>query len=59
MESLIQKLQGDRAKRIAHREKDNASLLSLVQLFQAEEERKIMLKIEKLEILKKPKVIVY
>lgn len=45
MESLIQKLQGDRAKRVANREKDNASLLSLVQLFQAEEERKIMLKI--------------
>ena len=45
MESLIQKLQGDRAKRVASREKDNASLLSLVQLFQAEEERNIMLKI--------------
>jgi len=45
MESLIQKLQGDRAKRVASKEKDNASLLSLVQLFQAEEERKIMLKI--------------
>jgi phage gpG-like protein len=45
MESLIQKLQGDRAKRVANKERDNASLLSLVQLFQAEEERKIMLKI--------------
>lgn len=45
MESLIQKLQGDRAKRVANKEKDNASLLSLVQLFQAEEERTIMLKI--------------
>ena len=45
MESLIQKLQGDRAKRVANRDRDNASLLSLVQLFQAEEERKIMLKI--------------
>lgn len=45
MESLIQKLQGDRAKRVANKVKDNASLLSLVQLFQAEEEREIMLKI--------------
>ena len=44
MESLIQKLQGDRAKRIQGQVAKNASILNLVQLFQEEEERKVMLK---------------
>ena len=44
MESLIQKLQGDRAKRIQGQVAKNASILNLVQLFQEEEERKIMIK---------------
>jgi hypothetical protein len=45
MESLIQKLQGDRSKRISSQQKQNASILALVQLFQEEEERKVMIKI--------------
>lgn len=44
MESLISKLQGDRSKRIASHVEKNASILNLVQLFQEEEERKIMVK---------------
>ena len=44
MESLISKLQGDRSKRIASNVEKNASILNLVQLFQEEEERKIMVK---------------
>ena len=42
MESLIQKLQGDRSKRISARNDQYASILSLVQVFQDEEERKRM-----------------
>mgnify|MGYP004146459599 FL=1 len=49
MESLIQKLQGDRSKRILAKQKQNASLLNLVQVFQSEEERKIMIKIAELQ----------
>tara|TARA_R110000824_G_scaffold126876_2_gene286602 strand:- start:1529 stop:2575 length:1047 start_codon:yes stop_codon:yes gene_type:complete len=42
MESLIQKLQGDRAKRINARQDQYANILSLVQVFQDEDERKRM-----------------
>jgi hypothetical protein len=49
MESLIQKLQGDRSKRVSSQHKQNASILSLVQLFQEEEERKVMIKIAQLQ----------
>tara|TARA_Y100000592_G_scaffold99607_1_gene176274 strand:- start:199 stop:1251 length:1053 start_codon:yes stop_codon:yes gene_type:complete len=49
MESLIQKLQGDRSKRISLNQKQNASILSLVQLFQEEEERKVMIKIAEMQ----------
>jgi len=49
MESLIQKLNGDRAKRIDSRRKDNASILSLVRLFQDEEERKRMVLIAEMQ----------
>jgi hypothetical protein len=42
MESLIQRLNGDRAKRIDSKRQQNASILSLVRLFQDEEERKRM-----------------
>lgn len=45
MESLIQKLNGDRAKRIASKKEENTSVLSIVNLFQEEKEREIMLKI--------------
>ena len=43
-ESLIQRLAGDRAKRISQRKDQNASILSLVESFQNEEERKLMVK---------------
>ena len=49
MESLIQKLQGDRSKRINNKQQQNASILALVQLFQEEEERAVMLKIAELQ----------
>ncbi len=49
MESLIQKLQGDRSKRVSLNHKQNASILSLVQLFQEEEERKVMIKIAEMQ----------
>jgi len=43
-ESLIQRLAGDRAKRISQRQDRNASILSLVESFQNEEVRKLMVK---------------
>jgi hypothetical protein len=49
MESLIQKLQGDRAKRISARQDQYASILSLVQIFQDEEERKRMVMIAEMQ----------
>ena len=49
MESLIQKLQGDRSKRISSHQRQNANILALVQLFQEEEERKVMIKIAQLQ----------
>jgi Skp family chaperone for outer membrane proteins len=49
MESLIQKLQGDRSKRINTKQQQNANILALVQLFQEEEEREVMLKIAELQ----------
>jgi hypothetical protein len=42
IQDLTKKLQGDRAIRIAERHSDNASFLSVVQMFQNEEERKNM-----------------
>lgn len=49
MESLIQKLQGDRSKRISSKQQQNANILALVQMFQEEEERKVMIKIAELQ----------
>ena len=49
MESLIQKLQGDRSKRISSKQQQNANILALVQLFQEEEEREVMIKIAELQ----------
>jgi hypothetical protein len=49
MESLISKLQGDRSKRIANQVSKNASILNLVQLFQEEEERNIMVKMAQMQ----------
>ena len=49
MESLIQKLQGDRAKRVNAQQDKYASILSLVQIFQDEEERKRMVTIAEMQ----------
>ena len=49
MESLISKLNGDRAKRVQNQHQANASILNLVQLFQEEEERKVMIKIAQMQ----------
>ena len=44
-EALIARLNGDRKERIKNKHKDNASILSLVKLFQNEEDRRRMLEI--------------
>jgi hypothetical protein len=49
MESLINRLNGDRARRIQGRQEENASILSLVELFQDEKERSIMLKMVEMQ----------
>lgn len=45
IENLTKKLQGDRSERMKNKHKENASFLSIVQLFQEEEERRNMIKI--------------
>ena len=49
MESLINRLNGDRARRIQGRQEENASILSLVELFQDEKEREIMLRMVEMQ----------
>jgi hypothetical protein len=49
IENLTKKLQGDRAERMKSKHKENASIISLVQLFQDEEERKNMVKIAEMQ----------
>lgn len=49
MESLINRLNGDRALRIKGRKEENASILSLVELFQDEKERELMLKMANMQ----------
>ena len=55
MDKLITKLNGDRAKRVASKNEQNASILNIVQLFQEEEERAIMVKMAEMQkqIIKK------
>lgn len=48
-ESLINRLNGDRAKRLANRHAQVQSILSLVELFQQERERNLMIKIAELQ----------
>ncbi len=45
MESLIKKLNGDRAERLKNRSKENATILSLVKNFQIEDERRRMVEL--------------
>jgi len=49
MESLIKKLNGDRAQRIANKHDEHASILSLVRSFQIEEERIQMIDIAEMQ----------
>ena len=49
IENLTKKLQGDRAERMKKSQKENASFLSIVQLFQEEEERKNMIRIAEMQ----------
>lgn len=55
IENLTKKLQGDRAERMKNKTKDNASILSIVQLFQEKEERDNMVRIAEMqkELVKK------
>jgi hypothetical protein len=48
-ESLIQRLAGDRAKRVSQKQDQNASMLSLVESFQNEEERRLMVKMAEMQ----------
>ena len=49
IENLTKKLQGDRAERMKARTKENASILSIVQLFQEKEERDNMVRIAEMQ----------
>ena len=44
IDKMLAKLNGERAKRVQNQHQRNASIISLVQLFQDEEERKLMIK---------------
>jgi hypothetical protein len=49
IDRAITKLQGDRSKRLQSRQQNTASMLSLVKLFQEEEERNIMIKMAEMQ----------
>tara|TARA_R110001592_G_scaffold65344_1_gene200625 strand:+ start:5531 stop:6565 length:1035 start_codon:yes stop_codon:yes gene_type:complete len=49
IENLTKKLQGDRGARLANKQRDTASFLSIVQLFQEEEERQNMVRIVEMQ----------
>ena len=49
IETLTKKLQGDRSERMKNKQRENASVLSLVQMFQDEEERKNMVRIAEMQ----------
>lgn len=49
IENLTKKLQGDRGARLANKQKETASFLSIVQLFQEEEERRNMVRIAEMQ----------
>ena len=48
-ESLIQRLAGDRAKRVSLRQDNNGSVLALVESFQNQEERELMVKMAEMQ----------
>ena len=49
IENLTKKLQGDRGERMKKSQRENASFLSIVQLFQEEEERETMIRIAEMQ----------
>jgi len=49
VDKMLAKLNGERAKRVANQQQRNASIISLVQLFQDEEERKLMIKMAEMQ----------
>lgn len=49
IENLTKKLQGDRSTRMQNKTKDNASILSIVQLFQEKEERDNMVRMAEMQ----------
>tara|TARA_R100001460_G_scaffold35784_2_gene68762 strand:+ start:439 stop:1488 length:1050 start_codon:yes stop_codon:yes gene_type:complete len=49
IENLTKKLQGDRAERMKKSQKQNASFLAIVQMFQEEEERKNMVRMAEMQ----------
>lgn len=49
IEALTKKLQGDRSERMKNKQRENASILSLVQMFQEEDERKNMVRIAEMQ----------
>lgn len=49
IENLTKKLQGDRGERMKKMHKENASFLSIVQLFQEQEERETMIRIAEMQ----------
>lgn len=49
IENLTKKLQGDRSSRMQSKQKENASILALVQFFQDQEERENMVKIAEMQ----------
>lgn len=49
IENLTKKLQGDRGERMKKSQKENASFLSIVQLFQEEEERETIIRIAEMQ----------
>ena len=49
IENLTKKLQGDRSERMKSKTKDNASILSIVQLFQEKQERDNMVRIAEMQ----------
>tara|TARA_R110000803_G_scaffold86741_3_gene153209 strand:- start:518 stop:1567 length:1050 start_codon:yes stop_codon:yes gene_type:complete len=51
IENLTKKLQGDRGERMKNKTRDNASILSIVQMFQEKEERDNMVRIAEMQKL--------
>ena len=49
IDKMLAKLNGERAKRVANQQQRNASIISLVQLFQDEEERKLMIRMAEMQ----------